>query len=356
MRRRAVACVRLLAGDGGRSEAAARILELSPRSLRRWRQRWRQEHLALRARGRPPRHARRGERLDLLALLGACGPGLGVPTLREIFPGLARGEIVELTDRYRYAWKRRRTLLQARLRWTRAGVAWAADFSCPPTPVDNFYPRLLLARDLSSGFQLQAMPVLHEDGDRFRTSLKSLCRWYQAPLVVKVDLGSAFLAEETQALAAELGILLLYSPPRTPEYNGAIEAGNGWIKQRAQESSERAGRPGEWTCDDLERALQEANATARPLGRCGPTPAQLWRERTPIGEEERRQFLQTYRRRYARECSRRGLPWTTALERYEKASVDRVAISQALIEHGYLAMRKRRITAPFFRRRADSIR
>lgn len=95
-----------------------------------------------------------------------------------------------------------------------------------------------------------------------------------------------------------------------------------------------------------EDAACEANATARPFGRYGPTPEEVWRQRVPVGEEERNRFQQTYRRRYAEECSRRGLPWTTAIETMEKASIDRVAISRALVEHGYLGFRRKRITTP----------
>jgi len=279
-----------------------------------------------------------------------------VPTLQEAFPAVARGELEEILKRYRRAWQCRHSLLTYRLDWRRTGIAWAADFSHPLAAIDGIYKRLLLVRDMGSKQVLLALPSLGEDGELFRRTLESLCKWYGVPLVVKLDNGSAFRDEKTKALAAKLGILLLYSPPYTPQYNGAVEAGIGSIKTRAQHASVASGRPGEWTCDDIEQAACEANATARPFGRNGPTPEDVWRDRIPVGEEERKEFQKTYRRRYSEECSLRGLPWTTAIEPMEKASIDRVAISRALIEHGYLGLRRKRITAPISRKKPARLR
>ena len=356
VRKRAVACTRLLERAGVPARKVAMGLGVAERTLRRWCGDWDEDHLTLCPLGRRPCHASRGERSDILAILGECGAGVGVPTLQEIFPSVARGELEELTKRYRRAWQCRHHLLSYRLNWRRAGIAWAADFSHPPLKIDGIYKRILLVRDMGSKQVLLALPSLGEDGDLFRQTLKSLCKWYGVPLVVKLDNGSAFRDEKTKALAAKLGILLLYSPPYTPQYNGAVEAGIGSIKTRAQHASVAAGRPGEWICDDIENAACEANATARPFGQYGPPPEEVWRQRVPVGEEERKQFQQTYRRRYAEECSLRGLPWTTAIEPMEKASIDRVAISRALIEHGYLGLRRKRITAPISRKKAANKR
>jgi transposase InsO family protein len=331
-------------------------LGVSDRTLRRWRRRWQDDHLDVRARGRPPRHATRAERQAILALFHILGPHVGLPTLQCHFPAVARGELIELQRRWRYALHRRRKLLLYQLHWRRAGAVWAADHSHPPTAIDGHFSHLLLIRDLPSSYQLAALPTLGEDGESLRRLLDALVRWQGAPLVLKADNGSAFIAEETQDWAKRHGVLLLLSPPRTPKYNGAAEAGIGSIKTRAHYESVRHGRPGHWTCDDVEAAVQQANDTARPLGRWEPTPAEMWSQRVPIGERERRQFQRTYRLRYALECSQRGLPWSVEVQRGENSSIDRVAISQALIEHGYLAIRRRRISTPFSRRSLVRIR
>ncbi len=356
VRRRALACVRLGRRRGQSLAEQAIDLGVSERTLLRWQSRWRENHLDLRARGRPPRHAARAERQAILALFHVLGPHVGLPTLQSHFPNVARGELLELQRRWRYALYRRRKLLLYQLRWQRAGSVWAADHSHPPTVIDGHFSRLLLIRDLPSSYQLAALPTLGEDGEGLRRLLDALVRWHGAPLVLKADNGGAFIAEETQDWAAQHGVLLLLSPPRTPKYNGSAEAGIGSIKTRAHYESVRHGRPGHWTCDDVEAAVQQANETARPHGRWGPTPAELWSPRVPIGEGERRQFQRTYRRRYALECNQRGLPWSVEVQRGEKTSIDRVAISQALIEHGYLAIRRRRISTPFSQRSLVRIR
>jgi len=356
VRRTALACVRLGRRRGQSLMEQATDLGISDRTLRRWQRRWQDDHLDIRPRGRPPRHATRRERQALLALFNVLGPHVGLPTLQCHFPGVARGELIELQRRWRYALHRRRNLLLYQLHWRRAGAIWAADHAHPPTAIDGHFSRLLLIRDLPSSYQLAGLPTLGEDGEGLRRLLDSLVRWYGAPLVLKADNGGAFTAEATREWADQHGVLLLISPPRTPKYNGSAEAGIGSIKTRAHYQSVRHGRPGHWTCDDVEAAVQQANETARPRGRWGPTPAEMWSQRLPIGETERRQFQRTYRRRYVRECQQRGLPWSVEVQRSERLSIDRVAISQALIEHGYLAIRRRRISTPFSQRSLVRIR
>jgi hypothetical protein len=356
VRLRALACARLGRGRGQSLVKQASDLGVSGRTLRRWRRRWQDDHLDIRLRGRPPRHATRRERQAILALFHVLGPHVGLPTLQHHFPGVARGELIELQRRWRYVLHRRRKLLLYQLHWQRAGAVWAADHAHPPTAIDGHFSHLLLIRDLPSSYQLAALPTLGEDGEGLRRQLDSLVRWYGAPLVLKGDGGGAFTAEATREWADRHGVRLLISPPRTPKYNGSAEAGIGSIKTRAHYQSVRHGRPGHWTCDDVEAAVQQANETARPHGRWGPTPAETWSRRVPIGESERRQFQRTYRRRYVRECQQRGLPWSVEVQRGERFSIDRMAISQALIEHGYLAIRRRRISTPFSQRSLVRIR
>ena len=83
-----------------------------------------------------------------------------------------------------------------------------------------------------------------------------------APLVLKSDNGSAFVASAFEALLAGLRVWQLLSPPRLPSYNGSCEAGIGSMKARTHHQATRLGRAGEWTCDDAEAARQQANQTA----------------------------------------------------------------------------------------------
>ena len=197
-----------------------------------------------------------------------------------------------------------------------------------------------------------ALPCTDKSAAVALAALKALARWCGVPLVLKCDNEGAFRSEEMKAWARQHGVMLLFSPPGTPEYNGSIEAGIGSIKTRAHYEAVRQGRPGEWTCDDVEAAVQQANTTARPHGPRGPTPLEMWTDRMPIGEAEREMFQRTYRRRYGQECAERGIPWGVRLQHWEQASIDRVAISRALIEHGFLLFRRKRVSLPNSHRKA----
>jgi len=355
VRRSAVVFLRWLGRHELDDQTAADGLGLSLRTLRDWRRRWAADQMELRARGRPADHADRELRRSILALFGLMGPHVGLPTLQSNFPDVARGELVELQRRYRYAYRYRNSFLLHVLRWTRAGSVWAMDFAHPPAPIDGLYPRQALLRDLGSKHQLAAMPVPDETGRTARVLLESHARWMGYPLVLKVDNGSAFISEEVRAWAREHQVLILYSPPRTPEYNGSIEAGVGSIKTRAHYEAARNDRPGQWTCDDVEAARLQANETGRPWGALGPTPLEAWRRRQPIAPDERAAFLALYQRHAQTEREARGWLPGIELQHREQAAVDRVAISRTLIDQGFLLVRRRRITLPIWKRFATKI-
>jgi hypothetical protein len=136
------------------------------------------------------------------------------------------------------------------------------------------------------------------------------------------------------------------SPPYTPEYNGACEAGIGSIKLRAHLESARHDRPGQWTCDDIEAARLMANETARPRG----TPKQSWNGREPVTPVVRAAFHETYSRLECESRQALGFPRQIDLGRVIQPKVDRIAISQALIAHGFLFVRRRRLSLPKKRR------
>jgi transposase InsO family protein len=66
------------------------------------------------------------------------------------------------------------------------------------------------------------------------------------PLVLKSDNGSAFIAAELRELCAKWGVELLWSPPRTPRYNGSVETGMRWLKECTEQVALRAGRHSQW--------------------------------------------------------------------------------------------------------------
>ena len=145
--------------------------------------------------------------------------------------------------------------------------------------MDGVYLRVLAVRDLASGMMLLTMPMTRATSEMVRGALEMLFRMHGSPLVIKSDNGSPFKSKATKALLETYRVWLLLSPPGTPPYNGGIEAGIGGMTTRAHLESFRQGRPGEWTCDDLEGARLMANLTARPQGLYGPTPEEAWSPR-----------------------------------------------------------------------------
>jgi transposase InsO family protein len=355
-RQSAVATVRWLVDRDVPEAVVSRRIGLAPRTTRDWRQRWREDRLLPRARGRPVERPDRDLRNAILSLFELLGPDVPVERLREEFPDVSRAELRELKRRYRRVWRRGEVRFVPALRWLVPGSVWAMDFSHPPLPVDGIFPRLLPTRDLPSGNMLEVLPAPGEDARTACDLLRALIRRHGAPLVVKTDNGPAFRSDAFNALLQEHGILALRSPPYTPAYNGAIETGNGTLKTHAHYASARHDRPGEWTCDDVEEARRRGNAYSRPYGRGAGSPDEVWGDRIRIGEARRRHFLAVYEEEVEREKKRRGVLPLVGPTPQEEDSINRFAISKALRRCGYLLIRRRRIAPPIHCRKAADIR
>ena len=355
VRRAAVRYARWCRRHGRSTENAAERVHMCAATLRRWEVQWRRDHLRARPRGRPPERAERWVRNAILGVIVLLGPRVGVPTLRWLFPGVSRGELRELLARYRRVYRRRHGKTVRMLRWTRVGAVWAMDFGNPPVPIDRLYTKILAIRDLASGYQLEALPCPAERVELVIAILDSLVRCLGAPLVLKVDNGASFSPQELKVWAKKHGIVLLDSPPRTPQYNGSIEAGMGSIKVRSRWQAVLQGHPGEWTCDDVQAAVAQANETALPRGLGGATPAEAWKSRIPLTRTERTAFHARYRREERNERRSRGIsPWVS-LQHDEQASIDRMAIRRTLTALGFLLFRRRRVAPPVFHSRAREI-
>jgi transposase InsO family protein len=274
------------------------------------------------------------------------GPEVPVSFLEDLFPGVSRRELARHRDLWLARTRKKKAVLIHALRFIGPGRVWAADFGHSPLPLDDRFPHFLPVRDLASGNGLLALPALTEDSALVCHAFRALFRQYGAPLVMKVDNGPPFRAETTRMLLEEFHVQVLYSPPYTPEYNGAAETGVGSLKTFAHYESARHDRPGEWTCDDLEAARLRGNKIGRPFGRTALTPDEAWDRRTPVTDEERRLFAVECDRQREKEKAARGLLPLLPLSDEERNSVDRVAIGRALIELGYLTMRRRRISPP----------
>jgi transposase InsO family protein len=342
-KRNAVAFSRWATSSMGVSmEEAAKLIGVPSRTLRKWSSDWEQKRLVPVPRGRPPQKPDLDTRNSICAVLDLMGPGVGMPTLQPMFPGVSRSALWDMLSRYRELCARREGRAMYSLEWTRAGAVWAMDHAEPPMPIDGSYVHAFANRDLSSGEQLAWLPVESEDAKTTGDALEALYKEHGPPLVQKADNGSGFVAQTTRDLMEKWGVFLLLSPPGMPRYNGSVEAGIGSMKTRTHHHASRNGRPGEWTCDDLEAARLEANETARPRGAKGPTPDGSWNDRTPVTKDERQAFRRvvTKYERWWRLAN--GFKRHEELSQRDQDAVMRKAVSSALKEQGYLRMRRRR--------------
>lgn len=351
-RQHAVNLVCHRAQERGWQRQAAFSLNVSPRTLRHWKSRHSQQSLIPRPRGRRPSRMDKATRKELFAHLRMTGPRASVADLRAEFPQVARRELEEILRRFRY-WARRTQI--GALRWNNVGSVWAMDFTEAPDPIDGDQPYIFAVRDLASGMQLLSLPTRDQTAQTVMDALACLFVEHGPPLVMKSDNGSGFKAHSVRDLLDERDVKLLASPPRTPCYNGACEAGIGSIKRRSHEKSSARGEPGHWTSDDVEAARLQANATSRPHGDNNPTPLEAWHVRQPIHMDQRQAFSHDVHKTML-EVKRDWL--YTPDEEIGPATRDRLereSLRRVLVARGYLVVRRRRITLPLKRLKAARI-
>lgn len=321
----------------------AQGLGLSPRTLRHWERLADEECPSLRYRGRRPARMDNTTRKALLSHLRETGPRVSVRDLRTVFPHAARRELADVLRRYRY-WARRTEI--HRLHWTNIGAVWAIDFTEAPSPIDGDHPYILAVRDLASGRQLLSLPTRDQTAQTVSDAIMSLFAQHSPPLVLKSDNGGGFKARDVRALLEKNGAHLLASPPHTPSYNGACEAGIGSVKCRCHEIACAHGAPSQWSANDVEAARLQANAISRPHGNDQPTPDEAWQIRQPIHPREREAFARDVARTMLEVKHAWGYTPNEDLDPASRDRVDREAIRRVLVARGYLVIRRRRITLP----------
>src|SRR5207245_2566883 len=197
IRRQAVTCYHDLRHWGYTLAEVAELLGVTPRTLRQWAYDSCPEKKAALPLGRPPARSDVAVRQEVLRFLKEEGPGVGVPTLQERFPDLARAELTDLVQRYRRVWSAHHHACMRRLRWPVPGCVWSMDFAEPSLlgaawslpPIDDCYPYLLAVRDLSSGYQLCWLPVTAATSALTCMVLTRLFAFYGVPLVLKANAG-----------------------------------------------------------------------------------------------------------------------------------------------------------------------
>jgi transposase InsO family protein len=292
-------------------------------------------------------------RQAILGYVKLTGPGVGVPTLQEQFGDVARGELADLLERFRAVCRARYRGCPRVLHWQTPGRVWAADFTepslygsahtLPPITGDAAsYPYVLAVRDLASGSMLAWEPVPALTEEVARAVIGRLCVLHAAPLVLKVDNGSAFRAAAFQEFLEASGVIPLYSPPSCPMYNGAIEAAIGSLKKRTEQHAREQGHGGQWTLADLAAAQAVAN-TSHPRRLNGRTPASVWELHPPIDPVERVVFALIVERQRYQAREELGIDQEQTLDHWRGSAVDRKALERALVEHGHLLFTRRRV-------------
>jgi hypothetical protein len=346
VRRRAVDFDRWAGHLGLEHRDAAERLGIAPGTLAFWEHRWQKDCLTAHPLGRPCQRSTPQERNQAIGLMCSVGQGIRLAAVQAVFPALARREAQNLYARFRWHTRQERQRLLHVLHWHQPGTVWAMDHVDPLQLIDGRWPYILAVRDLASGFQLAWLPVRDQSADTTIAVLQGLFLQYGPPLVLKSDNGSGFIAEDTHDFLDHWQVWPLFSPPWTPEYNGACEASNGAMQVRTHEETARQGRIGCWTADDTEAARRMANQFHYPRQLLGRTPAEVFRARSPIYEETRTAFGRTVQHEQTQERIKQEHPLDTDLGHAAQAAIDREAIRRALVEHGFLTFTRRSITSP----------
>lgn len=317
----------------------AQGLQVPERTLRNWRK-WSKTPPAPQRRGRPCLQVAASRRNEAYRLLRLMGPQIGLPALRALLPDLPRATLQEQLARYRRWWRRKHRTDGSKLKWLTPGAVWAMDFTETPFKIDARHRYLFSVRDLATHCHLCWAPVASERADDVIPLLANLFAEHGPPLVMKSDNGSAFIAEDTRELFDLQQIAVLYSPPRQPKYNGALERSNTTMKSWTAASAAAAGHPLHWTSADLEQALRNANELSRPWGHQGPSPQEAWNNRERLGAAQREALLAALDAQ--RPVSRKQLGFDKLapgeLTAADHRQIDRIALALVLQHLGHLQL------------------
>jgi hypothetical protein len=322
------------AGDAGELADTCEVLCLAEATIRMWRQKEERGELRPNLLGRPGYDCDSLTVRTIRELVEEIGYEVSVAYMAEIIDWVPRAIVEEVVRTYKEEMRRGRRMEIRTLAWSRPGRVWACDWTDPDATIDGRYKKLFVVRDLGSNRLLLTLPAERQSAELAREAMKHLFIVHGAPLVLKSDNGSEFRAEEFTKLLRDYGVTHLLSPEYWPQYNGAIEAGNGSLKAHTFYEALRKGRIGHWTADDVEAGRCKANETSRPWGWRGPSPDVRWAGREEIGCDEWEEFKETL----AEERSR----WVTAgeSETRERKAQERMAITSALVRCGQLEVGK----------------
>jgi len=343
----AVAVAHWMMERGENLSHVAERLDIALGTLRGWIEAAKKKRLGAKKRGRPVERLTLAQRMEILDVMTALNPRkTGLATFVGIFSGVSRAALWDMLCRYRELMIRRHAKTLWRLRWGVVGSVWAMDYAEAPSPIDGTCKYVFALRDLASHCQLAWTPCENQDSSTTIHQLQELFARYGTPLVIKGDNGSPIASKAVRDFIESRGVWFLPSPPETPNYNGAIEAGIGWMKTRTENHAALFDRSGHWTSDDCLAALEQTNKVGRPWGEHGPTPSEAFAVRSPITQETRDAFAREvikWKRTLTRGRAQRD---ATPVSKEERDQIARAALRCAMGAQGYLETRRGRITSP----------
>ena len=237
-------------------------------------------------------------------------PDWGLPKLREALPGLPRNSAAAYLRRYERL-RRKRRRRQHRVQWHLPGAVWAIDGTWLEQCVVGGGRRALVVVEMHSRKTLALESVSGERATEVERVLAALIGKHGAPLVLKLDNGSAFISVRVAAFCALHGITLMHSPVRMPSWNGTCEVSGKWAKLRAQAAAEVRG-DGTLTQADLDTAVTYVGALPK------------------VDEELRRRFLAAVAEQLEVVARERGVALGEHLRDHVPRSLGRVAARRAL--------------------------
>jgi transposase InsO family protein len=262
-----------------------------------------------RGRGRPRKELSKAQRGSLLALHRAH-PDWGLPKLRDALPGLPRNSALAYLRRYKRL-RRKRHRRRQRVQWHLPGTVWAIDGTWLEQRVVGSGRRALIVVEMHTRKTLALESVAGERAYEVERVLAALVEKHGAPLVLKLDNGSAFISLRILVFCALRGITLMHSPVRRPSWNGTCEVSGRWAKRRAQAAAEQRGD------DTLTQADLDAAVTY-----VGVLPK--------VDEALRRRFLAVVAEQLEVVARERGVALDEHLRDHVHRSLGRVAARRAL--------------------------
>jgi len=232
--------------------------------------------------------------------------------LRHEIADLPRNTTAAYVRRLRRLHERRRQRRRQRTVWLVPGAVWAMDGTWLDQLVADSGRRALIVVELHGKQTLCLQSVPGERAAAAIAALQVLIERHGAPLVLKVDNGSAFTARPFTDFCTRHGITLMHSPVRLPSWNGTCEVSGRWAKRRAMAAARRRGAEGELTQADLDAAVTCTGLLPR------------------VDDDLRRRFRAVVAIQLAAVCRERGLVLDAHTAHHVRRSLGRVATRRAL--------------------------